>query len=200
MITIGGRNDLAPEAVSEMHQFRYEIFVRRLGWALPLAGGIERDEYDTDEAIYVLARDMTGRITACARLLPTTTRCMLSDLFGVLLGGKTVPSDPAMWELSRFATSVRKTGEGRVLSLSQPTMDLLDAILQYARKHGTERLILVTSVAIERLMLRAGYDTHRLAAPARVDGNLCVALIIEVPAECSGAEPELYQEIESRTH
>ena len=68
MITIGGRNDLAPEAVSEMHQFRYEIFVRRLGWALPLAGGIERDEYDTDEAIYVLARDMTGRITACARL------------------------------------------------------------------------------------------------------------------------------------
>lgn len=105
---------------------------------------------------------------------------MLPELFPQLLGGGSVPRDPAIWELSRFATSVRETREGRALSLSQPTLELLDLIFGFAHRHGIARLVFVTSIQIERLMLRAGLVVHRLGAPAEVDGHLSVALFIEI--------------------
>jgi N-acyl-L-homoserine lactone synthetase len=44
-----------------------------------------------------------------------------------------------------------------------------------------ERLVLVTSIGIERLLLRARFEVHRLSAPARVGNAMSVALFIEVP-------------------
>jgi N-acyl-L-homoserine lactone synthetase len=163
-----------------MHAFRHEIFVRRLGWSLPMLEGVERDEYDNDHTVYFVARDTLGNVTACTRLLPTVTRCMLTDLFGELLGGNPPPCDPSIWELSRFATNVRKTGDGRVLTLSEPTLSLLGAVLEFARQQKLKRLVLVTSVAIERLLIRSGFHVHRLAAPHRTPDDLLVALFIEV--------------------
>lgn len=196
MITVGGRNELAPHIVSSMHEFRHEIFVGRLGWSLPLLDGVERDQYDSAQAVYFVDRDEGGNITACARLLPTTASYMLPDLFGELLGGRLAPRDPAVWELSRFATSVRKTRDGRILALSQPTLDLLEAVSEFARQHSAKRLLLVTSIASERLLLRAGFDVHRMAAPIQMAEGLTVALCIEVPPagrdvslRCSGPGP-----------
>jgi acyl homoserine lactone synthase len=183
MITIGGRHELSPAVVASMHEFRHEIFARRLGWSLPMLDGVERDEYDNDDTVYFVVCDALGSVTACARLLPTVTRCMLTDLFSELLGGKPPPRDPTIWELSRFATSVRKTRDGRILSLSQPTVDLLDAVIEFVRGRGLKRLVLVTSVAIERLLIRSGFYAHRLAPPCRTTDGLLVAVFIEVDPE-----------------
>jgi acyl homoserine lactone synthase len=180
MVAMGSSWQLSTQVLNLMHAFRHEVFVKRLKWALPLMNGEERDQYDTPDAKYVLVTETPGRVTACARLLPTTEAYMLPDLFPELLGGESAPSDPAIWELSRFATSVRETREGRVLSLSQPTLELLDLIFGFARRHDITRLIFVTSVQIERLMLRAGVAVHRIAPPARIDGQLNVALFIKI--------------------
>jgi acyl homoserine lactone synthase len=182
MITIGARKELTPEVVSSMHEFRHEIFVRRLRWSLPLLDGVERDEYDIEDAVYFIARDASDDITACARLLPTTGPYLLLEKFPHLLGNNPAPCDPQVWELSRFATNMRKTREGRVLSLSQPTLDLLDAVISFARQRAVQRLALVTSIPIERLLLRAGFDAHRIAAPVPMSDGLFVALYIELPA------------------
>lgn len=186
-VAMGSSQQLSLSVMNLMHEFRREVFVKRLGWSLRLIDGVERDEYDTAEAKYLVVSDGERRVTACARLLPTTKPYMLPELFPQLLGGCAPPSDPALWELSRFATSVRETRDGRVLSLSQPTLDLLDLVFDFACQHGVARLILVTSIGIERLMLRAGVAAHRLAPPAMVDGSLCVALFLEVPAEKTAA-------------
>jgi len=197
-VAMGSSNQLSMSIMNLMHEFRHEVFVGRLGWSLPLVNGVERDQYDTSDAKYVVISDSAERVTACARLLPTTRSYMLPDLFPQLLGGGQAPRAGDIWELSRFATSVRKTREGRVLSLAKPTLELLELVLDFARQHDVKRLLLVTSIGIERLMLRAGVAAHRLAAPALVDGNLCVALVIEVsaPAEttvshCTAANHEL---------
>jgi len=189
VITIGGRNDLALEVVNSMHQFRHEVFVHRLNWSLPLIDGTERDEFDNADAVYFIVSDDNERVTACARLLPTTGPYLLSERFAELLGEQPAPQDPQVWELSRFAASVRKTGAGRVLSLSPPTLDLLDAVIKFAQQRGVSRLALVTTVAIERLLLRAGLDVHRLAAPQQVRDCLCVALVIELPAAAAPETP-----------
>ncbi len=176
--------ELDAETVNLMHEFRHEVFVKRLGWALGGAQGRETDRYDSEDAKYIVMTRIDGRdrVTGSARLLPTTQPYMLPDLFPQLLGGCPAPRDSKVWELSRFATSVRATGDGRVLSLSDRTLELLNLVFELARRHDVARLLLVTSIGIERLMLRAGLSAHRLAPPATVDGELCVAVSIEVPA------------------
>jgi acyl homoserine lactone synthase len=182
-VAMGSSTQLNVSVMRLLDQFRHDVFVKRLGWSLPMMNGVERDQYDTADAQYVVLSDGPERVTACARLLPTTGNYMLPDLFPQLLGSCAPPKDEAVWELSRFATSVRETREGRVLSLSKPTLELLDLVYEHARKLGVARLVLVTSIGIERLMLRAGVHAHRLGPPAKVDGNLCVALFIEVPTQ-----------------
>jgi acyl homoserine lactone synthase len=179
-VEMGTCRQLSARLVSRMHEFRYDVFVRRLKWSLPLPNGVEQDQYDTPDARYVIISDESGRVTACARLLPTTETYMLPELFPQLLGGVATPKDPAIWELSRFATSVRETREGRILSLSKPTLDFLDLIFDFARRNGIARLLFVTTVSIERLMLRAGLPVHRMGPPAIVDGHPTVALFIEM--------------------
>jgi N-acyl-L-homoserine lactone synthetase len=163
-----------------MHELRREVFVDRLGWSLPLIDGVERDEYDRNDTLYVTVGEADGRITACARLLKTTSRYMLPELFPELLGGTVAPCDSLTWELSRFATSVRESGEGKVLALSKPTLDLFYTVLGVAARQGIERLLLVTSIGIERLLLRSGFDAHRIAKPCRLGNDLCVALFVDV--------------------
>jgi acyl homoserine lactone synthase len=183
IITIASQSELAPETRSSMHEFRYDTFVRRLGWSLPLIDGVERDQYDNDNSVYFLVRDVSNNITACARMLPTVVPYMLEEVFPGLLGDHPAPHDPAVWELSRFAANLRRSGEGRALSLSQPTLDLLESVLEYGRGHGVKRVALVASIGIERLLLRAGFDVHRFGRPAPTENGLIVALYIEVPAE-----------------
>lgn len=181
MVSVGGRRELAADMVRSMHRFRHETFVGRLRWPLPLLDGIEQDQYDNENAIYFIVHDIHDDVTACARLLPTTSSYMLPELFAELLCGCAPPSDPGTWELSRFATSVRKSREGRVLSLSPPTLNLLSAIFQFARDNAVKRLVLVTSIAIERLLLRESLEVHRLGPPAHMPDGMIVALTIEVP-------------------
>jgi len=180
-IRVGSQNQLAPEMLDSMHEFRREIFVDRLDWVLPLIGGTERDQYDTAEAMYLIAYDeVERRVTACARLLPTTGSYMLPELFPELLGETPAPRHPGIWELSRFAADVRSSA-GRVLSFSETSLQLLAQVFALARKYDVERLVVVTSIGIERLLLRGGFEVHRLSAPARVGHALSVALFIEVP-------------------
>jgi N-acyl-L-homoserine lactone synthetase len=180
-IRIGSQSELPPQMLESMHEFRREVFVGRLGWALPQIGGTERDQYDTADAVYLIACDEAERVTACARLLPTTGSYMLPELFPQLLSGAPAPMHSSVWELSRFATEVRAGAGGRVLSLSEATLELLEGVFALARQYGVERLVLVTSIGIERLLLRAGFEVHRLAAPARVGNAMSVALFIGVP-------------------
>ncbi len=188
MISVGARNELTPAVVRSMHRFRHETFVGRLRWSLPLIGGLEQDQYDSECAVYVIVHDIDDDVTGCARLLPTTGDYMLPELFPELLGGRPPPRDAAVWELSRFAASVRRSREGRMLSLSSTTLTLLEAVFQFARDNAVARLLIVTSIASERLLLRAGLDVHRLGSPVRTPDGLTVALCIEVPGCVRSAE------------
>src|SRR5476651_265297 len=102
-----------PESVGNaLAQYRHQIFVEQLGWRLPLAiDGFERDQYDRDDTVYVVAHDESGSICGCARLLPTTLPYLLKDIFPFLIAERaSAPQSADIWELSRFAVSQRATG------------------------------------------------------------------------------------------
>ena len=83
-------------------QDRAAQFQTRLGWNVSVdAAGCERDQYDTEAPLYVIASTPDGRHAGSMRFLPTTARTMVHEHFLHLTDGVRIES-PFIWECTRF--------------------------------------------------------------------------------------------------
>jgi len=177
-IRIAPRRAFASKELWEMHTLRAKVFRGRLGWEVPVLSGMEIDGYDALEPRYMLMRD-GETLRGCWRLLPTEGPYMLKDSFPQLLDGQEAPSDPAIWELSRFALETDGAGG---YGFSEMTMESIAAIIRHAHERGLSRYVTVTTTAIERMLRRAGVVTTRIGAPQAVGIETAVALYVEIEA------------------
>lgn len=72
---------LSKELYSKVASYRHKVFVELLGWQLSTHDGLEQDQFDGPDTIYLFAQDEYGNIGGCARLLPTTQPYLLKDVF-----------------------------------------------------------------------------------------------------------------------
>jgi len=175
-IRIAPRRAFASKELWEMHTLRAKVFRGRLGWEVPVLSGMEIDGYDALEPRYMLMRD-GETLRGCWRLLPTEGPYMLKDSFPQLLDGQEAPSDPQIWELSRFAIETEGAGS---YGFSEMTMESIEAIIRHAHERGLSRYVTVTTTAIERMLRRAGVVTNRIGAPQAVGIETAVALYVEI--------------------
>lgn len=175
-IRIAPRRAFASKELWEMHTLRAKVFRGRLGWEVPVLSGMEIDGYDALEPRYMLMRD-GQTLRGCWRLLPTEGPYMLKDSFPQLLDGQDAPSDPHIWELSRFAIETEGAGS---YGFSEMTMESIEAIIRHAHERGLSRYVTVTTTAIERMLRRAGVVTNRIGAPQAVGIETAVALYVEI--------------------
>ena len=179
MQTIIGRSkELSPTLECALAEYRHKIFIERMGWSLPVENGRERDQFDHPNTLYVVLRDTDDSICGCARLLPTTEPYLLSEVFPHMLGGAPVPSSHEVWELSRFAAS--GANPNSTIDVASNTRNLLATTVKIAAKQGAKRLIFVTHLGAERLLLRMGVHAHRAGPPTVADGARIVACWIEI--------------------
>lgn len=184
MQTISGTaGDFSPEFENAIAQYRHKIFIERLGWQLPVENGMERDQFDRKDTLYVIARDGKGAICGCARLLPTTGPYLLGDVFPNLLPDTPTPRDDSIWELSRFAAASIGDHVESAADSARNTRALLAASIKIAAEHGARRLITVSPLGIERLLNRMGVHAHRAGPPVLVDGKPIFACWIELDAQ-----------------
>lgn len=93
-----------PTLCRTMHQDRTRQFRDRLGWPVQVdAQGQERDQYDGEHPLYVIAETRFGTHAGSLRFLPTTGRTMVNEHFFHLTG--TEIRDPKIWECTRFCVS-----------------------------------------------------------------------------------------------
>ncbi|TFW02322.1 N-acylhomoserine lactone synthase [Oxalobacteraceae bacterium OM1] len=170
----------APELEHALARYRHDIFIRRLGWKLPVDDGLERDQFDDPDTFYVLSRDAHGAICGCACLLPTTRPYLLSEVFPDLMGGAPLPNGPDVWELSRF--SATPADPACDVDPAANTRLLLAAVVESALHLGARRLISVSPLGVERLLHRMGVHAHRAGPPRLVDGKPVFACWIELDA------------------
>ena len=100
----GSQEGLSRSLYLKVARYRYQLFVERLGWKLQARNGIELDQFDRPDTLYVVAQNVQGDILGCARLLPTTKPYLLGEIFPQLLNGLPPPCSSEVWELSRFAS------------------------------------------------------------------------------------------------
>lgn len=161
-----------------MYRFRHEVFHNRLGWDVVSDNGMEHDEFDELDPVYVLAKSDL-EVKGCCRLLPTTGAYMLKDTFPQLLYGQAAPQHPDVWELSRFAVATDET-DGTGFGLSEMPIEMIRLAILFARENGIRRYVAVASLSLERMLRKFGMDITRFGAPVRIGRVMTVAGTLEV--------------------
>lgn len=162
-------------------QYRYKVFVERLGWELPSQPGYEQDQFDHAGTVHVVAHGADGGIVGCGRLLPTTGPYLLESVFPQLLNGMPVPRSEKVWELSRFAAMDPARADAAGAHDHMAERVLLQA-LRFCAERGVTHLLAVSTPPVERLLLRAGVECQRLGPPDMAGGKPVLAFVIAVSA------------------
>lgn len=135
------------DALAQQHRLRHRLFIEHNHWAVPTYDGMEYDQFDTPAAVYLLQRAAHGEVQGVARLIPTTRPYMLKDLWPELLGGEDIPSDPTVWEATRF-------GVDRSLSLRERghiVAEIVLGCLEFGLMAGIQRyLVLMPPLIVRR--------------------------------------------------
>jgi N-acyl-L-homoserine lactone synthetase len=176
----GTRQQLPPQLFEQMGHYRREVFINQLGWGLNTVNGMELDEFDGPDAVYVCSHDEDGQVSGVARLLPTTAPYLMEKVFPELWGGKQIPRDPKVWELSRFAAVSRTPSVGREhQATAEHASELLRNVMRVASLLGAQTLVTVSPVGMERLLRLNGFRAKRAGTVMKCDLETIVSLVIE---------------------
>lgn len=173
---------LHKDVLESLYRFRTEMFYKRLKWDLNIDKGLEKDQYDEVNPVYLLSRNHLDEVQSCARLLPTTGPYMLREVFSQMLQGEAAPENDSVWELSRFAVIPPGGTDKQQATFHPITLSMMQQAVHFADRNGIERYVIVTSVALEKLLRRIGLGMRRFGqGKAMWIGNvLSVACWIDI--------------------
>ncbi|MGX7745450.1 acyl-homoserine-lactone synthase [Rhodopseudomonas parapalustris] len=157
-------------------RIRHQIYVVERGWKeLARPDGREIDQFDTEDAVYLLGVDR-DEIVAGMRMVPTTSPTLLSDVFPQLaLAGPVCRSDA--YELSRIFVVPRKRGEHggpRAEAVIQA------AAMEYGLSIGLSAFTIVLETWWLPRLLDQGWKARPLGLPQDVNGFSTTAVMVDV--------------------
>lgn len=159
---------LFKSTIEKMHVLRYELFIRERNWSLPTQDNREEDQFDHEDAVYLVYLEPNGDVTGTGRLIPSTSSHMLNEVFADLCDGP-VPIGPQYWEISRG-------GVKDVPHREEIWKNLSFACFEYCHMQGGEYLTLVTDLYIYKSWLANGALITPLGEPVkREDGTFIAA-------------------------
>jgi acyl homoserine lactone synthase len=170
-----------------MYRLRYRVFHERLKWDVQVVEDQEIDTFDDVDSVYLLATDDTDD-SVCGgwRLRPTTRGYMLSDVFPELLGGQDAPRHRQVWEISRFAVDTRARARTAGFTLGDTARKLVEGTVRFALANQINRYVLVTSLAVERLLNGIGLQLHRFGPPRKIGNVWSIACWVDIDAHTCG--------------
>ena len=183
LITSDCYGEFADE-LAAMHRLRHRVFKERLEWDIQTSGDMEVDEFDALHPAYLLLRGEDRQVRGCVRFVPTTGPTMLRDVFPTLLGGLPAPSNPAIWESSRFALDLDGGPSSTSRGLAGATFELFAAMIEFGLAHGLTDIVTVTDARLERILRRAAWPLRRISEPQPLGKTLTVAGYLEVSVDC----------------
>jgi acyl-homoserine lactone synthase len=175
-----GRLARHPQLAQQMYRRRYDAFVQGRGWReLESAPGMERDQFDTDQAMYLLSLDPEGGIIGGLRLLPTTHPHLLSEIFPHL-AGEAVPAGPDILEMTRYFT-VRD--RSKPAQMRRAAGELLCAMFEVCLQCDVRWITMAFDTFYLRRMRQNNWGETILGDPARYSDGTAVAIRVPVSIE-----------------
>ena len=189
---------LYQDALHDMFHLRHRIFVERMGWeALRKPDRLERDQFDTDDAIYLLLTEDDGKVIGTHRMLPTTKPHLFSDVFANLCAVKGVQRGERILELTRTCVDEE--------ALDRPAMEkarkrIMVGLFEFCLRAGFEKFTLLTPTDLLFRYLLIGLDIKPLGMPVDMDGNKQVAVIVKVDQQALDAMRTALGVMETQVH
>lgn len=172
----GDNSHLYEAELDQYFRGRYEVYVRERGWKdLERPDGRDIDQFDTEEAVHILAVE-NKEVVGGRRMNPTTSPTLLSEVFP---NASLLPliRSPDVFETSRLWVARHKRGDR-----TRPRVESLlhAATMEFALAAGLSKTrTLFETWWIPRFQ-RIGWKMHPLGLPLKIDGLNCIAVTFEV--------------------
>ncbi len=164
----------------QMYRLRYKVFHERLGWDVKVENEMEFDHFDDAHSVYVLlVDDQDDSVCGGWRLRPTTRHNMLADVFPQMLHGNPAPNHRRVWEISRFAIDTSASERTAGFSMGEAARLMVQDLIRFCIDNDVTQCVLVTTLAVERLVNSTGLVLHRFGPPIRVGRALTVACWVD---------------------
>lgn len=165
------------EAIMEtMWRQRHRIFIDSLGWDLPSDGIREKDDYDTADTLYLASIDDSGALQGSLRLIPTSGRHMMADLFPHLCDNE-VPRGEFIWEISRLYSM---TATRRNITRDKALLELTMGQQEYGLLQGIKAYTFVLSYLFLPIAIQPSWCPTPLGRPEVLGRDMITALSIGV--------------------
>lgn len=175
MIEIVRANETGKEdLLRDMHRFRAHVFKDMLKWPVDVnSDGMEVDQFDLPEAIYLLALDQDRRVIGNWRLLSTSGPTMIRDVWPHYLETLPMPASPDVWEVSRFAVSPLCQRADEVVRQSRKAIgEMFCALTEFCLTAGIRQVYTLYDERIARIIQRIDCLPSKTSHRAPIDGRL----------------------------
>lgn len=170
---------LSGRVFRSMFEERKRVFVDLLGWDVPvLARRYEIDQFDDDEAVYIVITDDAGEHAGSARLLQTDRPHILDTIFPNLCDG-VPPTGPTVREITRFCLARRLKACERLATRNR----LVSALVEYALTNGILTYTGVAEWAWFQQILAFGWECLPLGLPDSNDPRGLSAMRINIASD-----------------
>ncbi|HEY0107779.1 MAG TPA: acyl-homoserine-lactone synthase [Rhizomicrobium sp.] len=163
--------------IDAMHADRKRIFVDALKWEIPVVDGkYEIDQFDNDDAVYLLALDPRREThLGSVRLLPSSKPHLLGDVFPMLCDNG-VPRGDDIWEITRLCTAPQLRGREAWLARSY----LAVGMVEFALLYGISKYTCVAETSWLSSIMAVGWECEPLGLPKELNGESVGALTISI--------------------
>lgn len=167
---------LYQDIVESHFRLRHDIFVGERRWkALARPDAREVDAYDNEDTVYLLAIE-GKRLVGGLRLNPTVKPYLLGEVFPHLAEVRGVPSDPAIWEWTRYFI-VKERREGKL------SFELFAAVQEFCLEEGIREICGSMETWWLPQLQELGMPVYPLGLPDLIDGAWTMAAKSAVSAE-----------------
>lgn len=164
------------DSLVEMHRLRKIIFKDRMGWDVNISQeGLEVDDYDLPETIYILVRDEKKRVVGTWRMLPSNSPSMVRNIWPEFLRGFPIPTTPNVWETSRFGVhSYASDKTDYVKHVNMTTVKLIWALTKTCLLCGITDIYTMYNLQVGRSVRRIGFIPEEVSEIRDIEGNKSV--------------------------
>jgi acyl-homoserine lactone synthase len=173
VVTSANRHLYEPELLTHF-RLRHEVYVVERNWKeLERADGLERDQFDNQDATYILAIDK-GETVGGSRLVPTTHPHLLSEVFPHLASVRGLPRAADAYEWTRMFV-IRSRREGRTMG-GQTRGMVICGVLEHCLDNGIACLTALVEMFWLPLFHAMGWKLIPLGLPELISGEWSVAV------------------------
>ena len=178
------------DALRDMFDMRHRIFVERMGWeALRKPDRLEKDQFDNDDAIYLLLTDDDGAVIGSHRMLQTVKPHLFSDVFPQYCAVKGVQRGEKILELTRTCVDEERLDKA---TMERARKRIMVGLFEFFVRAGYEYVTMLSPVDLVFRYLLIGIEVKPLGIPVEIDGVKQVALMAPINEDALAKLREAY--------